>query len=164
MKEQQVKARRDVIIELKRLATISIYQQEWVQFEPRIIQFQTKPRPNINVSFTLKQEILERIAVKINLGKRNRIIEGMTFQIRDTIDETSYGIIVVKEVHQNGSTCEIVDIADDEAFWSEALIALEEKRPKIVDAPKNIIIAAFSIDLELAKELLSLLDRVQIPE
>ena len=108
---------------------------------------------------TFDQEVIERVTVNISLGQQHDVMDGVVFQIQEPVDNKNYGTIGVKEVHDSGSTCEIIAM-EHEAFWSAALAAVRENQPKIINAPKNKLIPQISTEIEnnLANELLRLLD------
>ena len=162
MQKHQEQAKENVIVKLRRFAIISVQQQQWSQFSPHVMSFRIEPKPIIGLTF--EQEVSDRVTVNINLGMQHRVMAGMVFQIRDPVDSALYGIVVVKEAHSNGSTCEIIDI-EHQAFWADALTAIKDDQPKIIDAPKNELVPQNAIEIEpnVAEELLRMLDSIRTP-
>jgi hypothetical protein len=161
MQKHQAEAKENVITKLKRLLVMALEQQAWQDAGARVVQFRVEPRSNMDLNTV--QETAERITVSINLGIKHRVTKGMLFLVRDPTDNEPYGLIAVKEVHENGSTCEIVEIAH-QAFWSEPVRVMEEDRTGIVAAPDNQLVADIAVlfDPELAEQLLQLLSKIEV--
>lgn len=164
MEQYKAQAQESIINQLKRLAIFGLMKEQWQRKGAKVEHFRIDESPGESIESDVTS--LERIAVLINLGSQDRVIEGMSFIVQDSTDSEKYGEILVKRINANGAACKIVETAHP-AFWSEVIEALKEKRARIVVAPPNTIVPTSplkEIDPDGARQLLVWLQNIERAE
>ncbi len=159
MEKYKAQTQEDIIARLQQLALFSIMQKQWLRKGARVERLRVE-QPKSTEEYS---EVKERIAVIVNLGAEDKVTAHMPFIVQDPTDSHQYGVIEIQEVHPEGATCRIVEIADV-AFWSDALQAASEERPAIVEPSANVIMPASAlkeIPPESAEQLLAWLQNIR---
>jgi hypothetical protein len=166
MEAYKAEAQEDIFNRLKHLAIFSIHQQDWKQRGAKIDRFRVEQRIPPETESQIGGDTLGRVTILINLGSKDNVMKGMKFIVQDPADLKKYGTIVVRECHENGSACSIIE-THHPAFWSEVREALQSP-----DHDSGVIIAASSnvivpnnpfreLSSENAKQLLDWLQRLE---
>jgi len=156
MELYKAQTQEDIINQLQRIAMFCIMQEQWRKKGAKVERLRTEEAVESIGGEGADFEIVERITVIINLGTQDKVLKSIRFIVQDPTDSHEYGVIEVREVHQNGATCRILNISDV-AFWSDAVEAAQEGRPCISEVSANVIVpdsALKEISPESAKQLL----------
>jgi hypothetical protein len=165
MKSYRTQTQESVIDELQRLALFGIMQEQWRKTGAPIERLRVEETTPDSAA-SVYSVIEECIVVIVNLGKQDKVVEGMKFIVQDPTDSHEYGMIEVREVHPDGAICTLLEIADM-AFWGDAVQAAQEGRPAILDTSVNVIVPASAlkeIPQESAEQLLVWLQNIRRAE
>lgn len=169
MEAYKAEAQEDIFNRLKHLAIFSIHQQDWKQRGAKIDRFRVEQRMSQETGSDISGDTLSRVTILINLGSKDNVMKGMKFIVQDPADLKKYGTIIVRECHENGSACSIIE-TDHPAFWSEVKEALQSANHDsgvIIQASSNIIVPNNpfrELSSENAKQLLDWLQRLEAVE
>ena len=167
MEKYKAEAQEDILNRLKQLATFSIHQHAWKRKPAKVERFRLDGPATDDEAIGLGDS-WDRVTIIINLGTRDNVMKGMRFLVQDPTDLRKYGTIVVRECHEKGSACSIIDI-EHPAFWAavDEAVRSTDHRSAIIEAASNIIVpnSPFrELDADNAKQLLEWLQKLESVE
>jgi hypothetical protein len=163
MEGYKADAQEDIFKRLRELALSSILQSKWKEKGARVERFRIEQLPPGNEDLHLNVS-MDRVTTFINLGAADGVLIGMKFFVQDPTDLEKYGTIVIKDCHENGSTCSIIEV-DRQGFWADVFEALRSPNDSpTIPASPNIIVPTSpykELSLESAEELLNWLIKLE---
>ncbi len=137
MERYRSEAQESIFKRLQDLALSGILAPVWKEKGAQVQRFRIERVTDTEGLHT--KDSLDRVTVFINLNDKDGVMIGMPFFVQDPVDFKKYGTIVVKECHEQGSTCSIVD-TEHTGFWTPVIKALQSPNDaEIINAMPNII-------------------------
>ena len=167
MERYKGEAQEDILNKLKQLAIFSLKQAEWKNKGAKIVRFRVEETKSGNLLST-EVSVAENVTALINLSAQDHVMKGMRFIVQDPSDSQRYGIVVVKECSETGSTGSIIEMSN-QAFWYDVVQTIEsnEGKARIITASDNVILPDSRLkDMpsDSAKELLEWLQKMETVE
>jgi hypothetical protein len=164
MESYKNQAYNNILDHLRTMLNYSKNKNQWLKKEARVSKIRVKPLSGIaDMDLTFAKR--ESLDIVINLGSEDEIMIGMEFAVEDPSIYERYGMIIVNEVFQKASICNVTNI-DNNSFWSTALNTNVEKDNVMLPVIDNRIIpnipSSFdNVPEDVIDELLIIIAKIQ---